>query len=274
MSQTHKATIERFPDGERAEDLVAVEEPLQIHVNGKALAVLMRTPGLDRPLTAGFLLSEGVIDGPDDLSGIELCANPDREDRHNLIFVELAPGCDPPDESLARSSYASTSCGVCGKTSIDNLLERCYAHPAFSLIPELLIRTAGERALEHQQCFKTTGGIHAAALFDLTSDTLVAFAEDVGRHNAVDKVLGNRLLADRLPLGGHVLWVSGRTSFEVVQKALSAGVPGLISVGAPTSLAVELAQSCRMSLVGFARGRERYNIYAGPGIPDEVDRAE
>jgi len=262
-SPVAETSVTRFPDGEHLDDVVATEEPLQILIDNRPIAVLMRTPGHDRSLVAGFLLSEGVIDGPDDLKRITPCPNPDREDRHNLCLVHLAEGCAPPDKVFERLSYASTSCGVCGKTSIDNLLARCDPFNAATPLPRALVAEAGERALASQTIFRATGGIHAAALLDLETFEVKGFAEDVGRHNAIDKVTGQALLDDRLPLARHALWVSGRASFEVVQKALSAGIPALICVGAPTSLAVELARTCNLTLVGFARTPERFNVYAG-----------
>jgi FdhD protein len=248
-------------------DVVAVEEPLEIRVGGEPLAVLMRTPGDDRALVAGFLLTEGVVAGRDDITAMGPCRDPNRADAANVYLVELAAGSGLADARLAgarRTASATTSCGLCGKTAIDDIHQAVRPHDAFTAVPEALLAAAGDRARARQDLFRLTGGIHAAALFDLAGDDhpLVRTAEDVGRHNAVDKVLGAELLADRIPVASGALWVSGRASFDIVQKALMAGVVALVCVGAPTSLAVDMAERSRITLVGFAAAG-RYNVYCG-----------
>lgn len=248
--------------GEPRRDLVATEEPLEIVVDGEALAVLLRTPSGredDLSLAAGFLLSEGVIDRASDLDGLAPCRDPAAEHPENRVLVTLAPGVTVPD-SARRLFVAGASCGLCGKTTIASLLRRL---PERGWPPGLdgdaigRMHAAVRRA---QQGYRSTGALHAAALFDGAS--LVDVAEDVGRHNAVDKLFGRAVRTRSLPLAEKVLWVSGRISFELVQKALVAGVDGLVAVGAPTSMAVALAEEGRLHLVGFARDG-RFNVYAG-----------
>jgi FdhD protein len=261
VERTRGKNIQRFPTGETVEDVVAVEEPLKIRLHGEDLVVLMRTPGHDQALVAGFLLAEGVVETPDDIRSIAPCA--DEDDADNVMAVELREGCPWDPESVRRTALSSTSCGVCGKTTIDNLLARCKPFGQFITLDEELLNDAPQRAHELQTLFASTGGIHAAALLRNADRTMVGFAEDVGRHNAIDKVLGRALLDGQTPLDGHVLWVSGRSSFDVIQKALAARVQGVICVGAPTSMAVELAQESRLTLVGFSKDSSRYNVYAG-----------
>jgi FdhD protein len=251
------------PGGIReSEDRVAAEEPLEIRVGGRPLAVLMRTPGDDEALAAGFLLTEGLIRGPEDLERVAHCTDVPPEAMSNVIDVTLAPGVPDPLERGRRAFYASSSCGICGKSSIEEV--RLQAAPlalgrtiAPDALPRLVpaLRTA-------QVTFERTGGLHAAGLYRFDG-TLVATAEDVGRHNAVDKIVGGRLLLGESPLAERLLLVSGRVSFEIVQKAWLAGIPAVAAVSAPTSLAVELAQAAGMTLIGFLRG-EDYNVYAGP----------
>jgi FdhD protein len=259
---SRQTTVTRFPAGEEVSDRVAVEEPLQIRLHGEALAVLMRTPGLDRALVAGFLLAEGVIESVEDIRAIAPC--PDAE---NTLLVELREGCPWDPEAVRRTALATSSCGVCGKTSIDNLLDRIEPLSGPRPLPRALVASAGDRAMAEQRLFRETGGIHAAALLSLESHSVLSFAEDVGRHNAIDKVVGQALLAGLIPVSGHALWVSGRASFEVIQKALVAQVDGVICVGAPSSMAVELAGACGLTLIGFCKDGERYNLYAGQVAP-------
>ncbi len=254
--------ITRYPEGAAADDAVALEEPLEIRVDGTPLAVLMRTPGADRDLAGGFLLTEGVIDGPDDLTAIAPCADPNKPHAENTMMVALAAGCRLETsrlEQARRSFFASSSCGLCGRATIENLERTLPPRAAFSPIDRTLIETLETQS--RQPGFARTGGLHAAVLYGPDGAALGA-AEDIGRHNAVDKVIGARLLADALPLHGHTLWISGRAGFEVVQKALVARASGLIAVGAPSSLAVDLAETGRLTLVGFARNG-RFNVYAG-----------
>jgi FdhD protein len=262
-----KVNISKFPLNEARVDSVAEEEPLEIRVNGESCAVLMRTPGMDRELAAGFLLTEGVVDGADDIRAIEPCGDPSRPHAENIIQVSLAEGCAGAQERLARATrqfFTSSSCGLCGKATIENIHQIVSPHSEFVTIPESLVSTVGERVLREQQTFQQTGGLHAAALFHLGQPAeLRAVAEDIGRHNAVDKILGRMLLANEIPVSNTVMWVSGRSSFEVIQKALMGGVSGLICVGAPSSLAVELAIESKLTLVGFARGGAKFNVYSG-----------
>jgi FdhD protein len=272
---TESIEIQRFPDRVAVADEVAVEEPLQIVVDDADLAVVMRTPGRDRDLVAGFLLTEGVIEDGSDLRALGPCTDPNRDHAHNTYLVRLASGCARPD-ALARAQrhfITSASCGVCGKRTIESVLQFAPPHPAPMDLPAHLLASVGEAAQARQEAFKRTGGLHAAMLLGPGPDHPVRdIAEDVGRHNAVDKVLGQMLLKDTLPLDRHVLWLSGRASMEMIQKALVARVGAIICVGAPTSLAVSLAQASQLTLVGFARGPERFNVYHGAVI-DEPQRA-
>jgi FdhD protein len=245
-------------------DTLVVEEPLEIRVGGRALAITMRTPGSDMELAAGFLVSEGVVAHPDDVVSQRYCAGATSEgvNTYNVLDVALAPGVAPPDPSIERAFYTTSSCGLCGKAS----LQAVRTTARWSVAEDPLAVTAGllsslpDRLREAQQVFDRTGGLHAAALFTAGGDLLV-LREDVGRHNAVDKVVGWALHNDQLPLRGTVLLVSGRASFELVQKAWMAGVPLLAAVSAPSSLAVDLAEEAGMTLVGFLRG-QTMNVYA------------
>ena len=251
------------PGGIReSEDRVAAEEPLEIRVGGQPLAVVMRTPGDDGALAAGFLLTEGLIRGPEDIERVAHCTDVPPEAMSNVLDVTLAPGVPDPLARGRRNFYASSSCGICGKASIEEVRQQAAPLPTGATIaPDALPRLMP--ALRAAQVtFERTGGLHAAGLFRYDG-TLVATAEDVGRHNAVDKIVGGRLLLNDWPLGDRLLLVSGRVGFELVQKAWLAGIPAIAAVSAPTSLAVELAQEARMTLVGFLRG-EDYNVYAGP----------
>ncbi len=264
---TRLLPVRRHPPGDLHDDPVVVEEPLEIRVDGDPLAVLMRTPGRDRDLAAGFLLTEGVIDGPDDLTALAPCADPNRPHAANVLLATLAAGCTLSAwrrDQARRAQAATASCGVCGKATLDSIYQRTTPHPAFATLPRALLADMGARARAAQPVFDQTGGLHAAALFGPGPDhALLAVAEDVGRHNAVDKVVGARLLADALPDPSAALWVSGRASFELVQKVAVAGFGALVCVGAPTTLAVDLAQALRVTLVGFARASGRFNVYAG-----------
>ncbi len=246
-------------------DTLVVEEPLEVRVGGSALAVTMRTPGDDMDLAAGFLVSEGVVNDAEQVRAIRYCAGAtdDGRNTYNVLDVDLAAGVAPPDKSLERAFYTTSSCGLCGKASLDAV----RTSAAFSVADDPLVVDAGVLALlpdrlrEAQRVFDRTGGLHAAGLF--TPDGhLLCLREDVGRHNAVDKVVGWALREGRLPLRGTVLLVSGRASFELVQKAWMAGVPALAAVSAPSSLAVDLATEAGMTLVGFLRG-STMNVYAG-----------
>jgi len=250
------------PGGIReSEDHVAAEEPLELRAGGRPLAVVMRTPGDDEALAAGFFLTEGLIRGPEDIERVAHCTDVPPEAMSNVIDVTLAPGVPDPLERGRRSFYASSSCGICGKSSIDEIRQQAAPLASGAVIaPEALTRLVP--ALRSAQVtFDRTGGLHAAGLFRFDG-TLIATAEDVGRHNAVDKIVGGRLLLGDWPLSERLLLVSGRVGFEIVQKAWLAGIPAIAAVSAPTSLAVALAVEARMTLVGFLRG-EDYNVYAG-----------
>ncbi|MGH3379072.1 MAG: formate dehydrogenase accessory sulfurtransferase FdhD [Actinoallomurus sp.] len=243
-------------------DTLVVEEPLEIRLSGRPLSVTMRTPGDDFDLVAGFLYGEGVVQAADDVATMRYCAD---TDTLNVIEVTLAEGVEPPEVSVERSFYTTSACGVCGKTSIDAIRQRTRydvaADPA-RLDPGVLARLP-DTLREAQRVFERTGGLHAAGLFD-AEGTLLAMREDVGLHNAVDKVIGWALKDKRLPLTGHILLVSGRASFELTQKALMAGIPALAAVSAPSSLAVDLAEEAGMTLIGFLRGPSM-NVYTGAG---------
>ena len=226
----------------------------------------MRTPGHDFDLAAGFLVSEGVITRAEHFSAARYCAGATEEglNTYNVLDVTLAPGVAPPDPSLERSFYTTSSCGLCGKASIDAVrTASAYGVRADTLrIDDELLTSFPEQLRAKQAVFEKTGGLHAAALFDGVSGEMLVIREDVGRHNAVDKVIGWALKEDRLPLRGTVLMVSGRASFELTQKAMMAGIPVLAAVSAPSSLAAELATEVGMTLVGFLRGSSMV-IYAG-----------
>jgi FdhD protein len=252
----------------RADTLVA-EEPMEIRLNGKPLAITMRTPGDDFALAAGFLVSEGVLGRADELANIVYCAGAtvDGSNSYNVVDVRLAQGVPVPDITLERNVYTTSSCGLCGKASLDAV--RTQARwpiaddpdaPPVRLEPELL-SALPDRLRAAQQVFDRTGGLHAAALFT-TDGELLDIREDVGRHNAVDKLVGRALQQGLLPLAGKILLVSGRASFELAQKAVMAGIPVLAAVSAPSSLAVDLAAESNLTLVGFLRGASM-NVYAG-----------
>lgn len=260
--------IVRFPGETKQSDTVVTEEPLEIRLNGESFAVLMRTPGNDRELVAGFLLSEGVIETVDDMVSLKRCSDPNRPNRRNVMQVRLTSGIAAARvQNAARRSAVTASCGVCGKASIESVMLEC---PPLGDPPTLtpgFIASLGATASATQRVFAETGGLHGAVLITLSPHTakaelIRARAEDVGRHNAVDKVIGTMLLAETPP-SACALWVSGRAGFEVVQKALMASIPVLVAVGAPTSLAVELARSSGLTLIGFARAPNRFNVYSG-----------
>ncbi len=251
------------PGGIReSEDKVAAEEPLEIRAGGHAIAVVMRTPGDDAALAAGFLLTEGLIRGPEDIESIRHCTDVPETARGNVIEVELAPDVPDPFEHARRLFYVTSSCGICGKASIDQVRQQAPTLPSGATIaPDALPRLV-PALRQAQVTFERTGGLHGAGLFNFDG-TLVATAEDVGRHNAVDKIVGARLLLNDWPLSERLLLVSGRVGFEIVQKAWLAGIPAVAAVSAPTSLAIELAHEAQMTLIGFLRN-EDYNVYAGP----------
>jgi FdhD protein len=246
-------------------DTVVAEEPLEIRVGGRPLTVTMRTPGDDFDLAAGFLVSEGVVRRADDIAGIRYCAGAtdDGSNTYNVVDVRLAAGVPAPDPSLERNFYMTSSCGLCGKASLDAVRTTAV----WSVRHDPMRIEAGrvadmpDRLRAAQRVFDRTGGLHAAGLF-AADGRLLCLREDVGRHNAVDKTVGWALRGGRVPLRGTVLLVSGRASFELVQKAVMAGVPVLAAVSAPSSLAVDLAADAGLTLIGFLRGSSM-NIYAG-----------
>jgi FdhD protein len=265
---TRRTRIRRFaPDGQSVEkeDALAVEEPLEVRVNGTSFSVTMRSPGDDFDLVAGFLVSEGVIWSAEQLASMRFCAGTDDQglQTFNVIDAELSAGTAPPDLSLERHVYTSSSCGICGTASIEAVHKAAhFGHlDDETTYAAALLGSLPDRLREQQKVFDRTGGVHAAGLFDAAGE-LLCLREDVGRHNAVDKVVGWALREGRLPLGGTVLQVSGRASFELVQKAHMAGIPVLAAVSAPSSLAVEHAESAGLTLLGFSRGGG-FNAYAG-----------
>ena len=257
------------------EDVLAVEEPLEIRVGGRSLVVTMRTPGHDVDLAAGFLVSEGVITSGEHFSAARYCAgvNEQGQNTYNILDVTLGPGVPPPGPSLELSFHTTSSCGLCGKASIDAVrTQSAYDVGADTLsIDAELLSTFPAQMRSRQGMFDKTGGLHAAALFDGVSGEMLVVREDVGRHNAVDKVVGWALKADRLPLDGTVLVVSGRASFELTQKAMMAGIPALAAISAPSSLAAELANELGMTLVGFMSGSSMVIYSAGERVV--VDRS-
>lgn len=252
--------------GERHhQDLLAGEEPLELRVGGESLTVTMRTPGHDVELAHGFLLSEGVIGDRSDVRVARFCDSPrtDGVSTYNVLDVELAAGVTAPGAGVARNFYTTSSCGVCGKSSLDAVRLRTRFPPAADpiAVTPATLATLPDALRAAQRVFETTGGLHAAGLFTAAGELLVV-REDVGRHNAVDKVLGWALLSGRIPATGCVLMVSGRASFELVQKAVMAGIPILAAVSAPSSLAVDLALDAGLTLIGFLRG-PTMNVYTG-----------
>ena len=273
-SSTAQVSVRRTREGhsEEAEDVVAVEEPLEIrvvesragHEHSHSLAVTMRTPGDDFALAAGFLFAEGVVRGPDDFWRIEYCVDPGQKQEYNVVSVVLRENVQLDLSRTLRSFYTTSSCGVCGKATLDAIKVR--EPPTLPKTrPRIAAKTLAawpDALREKQSVFERTGGLHAAALFR-EDGTPVALKEDVGRHNAVDKLVGERFLEGDVPLHDHAMLVSGRASFEILQKALMAGIPFVAAVGAPSSLAVDTAKEFGMTLVGFLRGAS-FNVYAGP----------
>ncbi|HMT07504.1 MAG TPA: formate dehydrogenase accessory sulfurtransferase FdhD [Pyrinomonadaceae bacterium] len=274
VSQANVAV--RTSDGREFGDSLAVEEPLEIRLGfpdgtHKAISITMRTPGDDAELAAGFLFTEGIITSPDQIKQIRHCglkigANKGTLDRasalnSNTIRVDLNDGIDLDLKRLERNFYTTSSCGVCGKASIEALATGVKQIDCDLKIAADLVHSLPKKLREAQAVFETTGGLHASALFN-ADGSLDIVREDVGRHNALDKVIGTKFMTNETPLSDKILLVSGRASFELVQKALMAGIPGLAAVGAPSSLAVELASEYGMTLVGFVRDG-RFNIYCG-----------
>lgn len=248
------------------QEILAVEEPLEIRVNGTPVTVTMRTPGSDIELAQGFLLTEGVIARRDDVQTIRYCngrdpAAAESVNTYNVLDVTLAEGVDVPSLDVTRNFYTTSSCGVCGKASLDavRLISRHAPGDDTSTVAAAVLKAMPDQLREAQKVFATTGGLHAAALVGLDG-TMLVVREDIGRHNAVDKVVGWALERGRVPLAGSVLLVSGRASFELTQKALMAGIPVLAAVSAPSSLAVSLAEESGITLVAFLRA-DSMNVY-------------
>lgn len=264
---TRRPISHRTADGVVARpDTLVVEEPLEIRVNGAPLTVTMRTPGSDIELAQGFLLTEGIVSDRDDIATVRYCqgATDDGVNTYNVLDVTLAPGVPAPDVDLTRNFYATSSCGVCGKASLEavRLISRHSPGDDPTTVASGVLSALPGKLRKAQRVFATTGGLHGAALFD-TDGTELVVREDIGRHNAVDKAVGWALEARRIPLSGTVLLVSGRASFELTQKAVMAGIPILAAVSAPSSLAVDLAAQAGLTLVAFLRG-ESMNVYTRP----------
>ena len=269
-----------FEDGRfaRRPDFVTTEEPLEIRLvmvgQKRTVAVTMRTPGADFELAAGFLFAEGVITDRRQIRRISYCTDRDldAEQQFNVVNVELEPLLEPNLKPLERHFFTTSACGVCGKASLDALAVRSHPLPlGESRVDPEIILALPAKLRAAQGLFQATGGLHAAAVFDHEAN-LIALREDVGRHNAVDKLVGRMLLDDRLPLSDRIVTVSGRSSFEILQKCLAAGAPIVCAVSAPSSLAVDLAERFGVTLVGFLR-ESRFNVYAGAERVDRVPRA-
>ncbi|MCZ9309391.1 formate dehydrogenase accessory sulfurtransferase FdhD [Corynebacterium uberis] len=249
---------------DRRADRVAGEEPLELRVGGTTITTTMRTPGHDVELAHGFLLSEGIIATRDDVAEARYCAGatgPQGTNTYNVLDVTLAPHTRAPGPEFIRTTATTSACGVCGSTSIDHVMSRAAGRVTpLPLDPHLVARLP-DMLREHQQGFRRTGGLHAAGAFSTAGDALVV-REDIGRHNAADKVIGALLAADAVPAHNRILVMSSRASFELVQKAAMAGFGALVAVSAASSLAVDLARELGLTLIGFARG-DRFNLYSG-----------
>ena len=260
---TARRRITRLGDGASAWsfDELAAEEPMEVRVDGQTVAVTMRTPGHDFDLAIGFCLTEGILDSPDEVGAARYCPDPDQPQTYNLVDVQRrTPGA--LDDRLRRNVYTSSSCGLCGTASIEAVRKRTAAVGDDAVtVSAAVVSSLPDRLRESQRIFSRTGGLHAAGLYTARGDQ-VCMREDVGRHNAVDKVIGWAAREGRLPLEGHVLMVSGRVAFEIVQKALIARIPVVAAVSAPSSLAADLAESAGMTLLGFVRG-SAMNVYCG-----------
>jgi len=266
--KVHKIVLDGSPQAlefpvRHREDVLAVEEPLEIRLGNMSFSVTMRTPGNDFDLVAGFLVSEGIIWAPEQLVSLRFCAGEDADGMQtfNVVEAQLRPDVVRPE--TGRNVFTSSSCGICGTDSIDAVRKSSHYSPAQDplTVPVETLAALPDALRSAQEVFEVTGGLHAAGLFTAEGE-LIAVREDVGRHNAVDKVVGWALREGLLPLRGTVLQVSGRASFELVQKAALAGIPVLAAVSAPSSLAVELAEASGMTLAGFSRGTS-LNVYAG-----------
>jgi FdhD protein len=256
-------------DGQAIErpERLATEEPMEIRAGGPgqepaSVAVTMRTPGHDFELAVGFLVGEGLVGSRDEVASVRYCdLPPDEPQLYNVVSVFLTRPFEPA-AGHERRFYATSSCGICGKASLDQVEVHCAEIPPGPPLPASVVVSLPDALRKAQRIFEQTGGLHAAGLFD-RAGRVVAVREDVGRHNAVDKVVGRMLMREALPLSNHLLFVSGRASFEIAQKALLAGIPIVASVSAPSSLAIELAEDSGVTLIGFLRGGS-FNIYAHP----------
>ncbi|MFN0204683.1 MAG: formate dehydrogenase accessory sulfurtransferase FdhD [Planctomycetota bacterium] len=250
----------RGASADQLDDRVAVEEPLEIRILGKPVSVVMRTPGDDADLAVGFVVTEGLCTF-DDISAAAACVDAKGAAVENVMNVSLIEGAAARPEIVQRNFYVTSSCGVCGKATLDAVNIASPPVDANIKITRKLLSTISEKCIEKQTAFAATGGIHAACLFD-TSGNLLIIREDVGRHNAVDKIVGSLVRARKFPPENCILWVSGRAAFEIIQKARIARIAIVVSVGAPTSLAIDCARDGNMTLVGFLRN-DGFNIYSG-----------
>ena len=268
IQKTEKILINKIVNGEKVEveDELAIEEPLEIQLvystpNGrmqKNISVTMRTPGNDEELAAGFLFTEGIIKHATDITTVQHLPSD-----MNRVLVTLVENKMPSLNNAERNFYTTSSCGICGKGSIDAINVAAVFPNTLDTIslPASLVYSLPDLVKKEQQVFQHTGGIHASALIDFSGEVIL-IREDVGRHNALDKIIGNRFLKSQLPLGNNILFLSGRSSFELIQKAFMAGIKIVVAVGAPSSLALEMAKECGITLIGFLRG-EKFNIYTG-----------
>jgi FdhD protein len=260
MAAVHLHKVSTTGGAIEAEDVTAREEPLEIRVEGRSVAVVMRTPGHDEELACGFLVSEGVVKNPRDI--LELSQCPSVNNKHGNIVDVLLGGAVVNWDSLTRHVFSASSCGLCGKTSIESIFQQFPSVKGEWQVAPKLIASLPDKLRAAQETFSKTGGLHASGLFDLEGN-LIVLREDVGRHNALDKILGYALQRGPLPLERHILLVSGRVSFEIIQKALAGGIPLVAAISAPSSLAVDFAQEAGQTLVGFLRG-ETMNVYTHP----------
>jgi FdhD protein len=261
---SHRARVLRYGDeaGVRVDDQLAAEEPLEIRIREQPLTVMMRTPGHERELALGFLFGEGIIRSARDVAAVHVIPNGEHPEIENVLEVDLTPEAPGVDRRWQRNFLAASSCGLCGVSTIEAIHQSAPPLPddGLAIDPEI-IYGLDARLRSEQAIFARTGGLHAAGLFTLEGEPVVV-REDIGRHNAVDKVIGHAVERQLLPLDRHILMVSGRTSFEIVQKALQARIPVLVAVSAPSSLARDLAQASNQTLIGFLRGRS-LNVYSG-----------
>ena len=262
---TLKRKVARWQDCHSSfvEDELVVEEPIEIRVGDQSLIVVMRTPGQDFELAAGFLYTEGIINSVQDIGTIAYCEDVEQADLQNIINVNLTNGWDADSEDgWQRNFHANASCGLCGKMTIESVRQAVPPIDSQLRVNPEIVYMLNDLLRSSQSVFEATGGLHAAGLFTSGGELLIV-REDIGRHNAVDKVIGQALLADMFPLDNHVLMVSGRASFEIVQKALFARIPVVVAVSAGSTLAVDLAQESGMALIGFTRGN-RMTVYSCP----------